>query len=534
MKPGYAKLAAGNYIIALQKSEDGAVSLIERLNVWQLLVFFVSEVLSRVKRGVTPLALLRHAFRAFDPSGGYGGIATLPRSQVLSHQAPPGALSRAYFDLLNVPHGVFSAAHPRIFVSITSPGDAASQSLVAQTYIHYTTNPAFRGDCAYFLSVPGNAWLGVNAFDTMVATALRTNAKVVYADVFIGELQTFSFAFDKRFHTHADMLSELVMVARSVADNDGLLNGLTFKDISRISRPLAQYNDPFNSSTTGRRSTPPAPKTSDQQVSCIIPTRDQVGLLACITQGLLDHSEGVKDIIIVDNGSVETETFALFERLKMRGVKIVRDGGDFNFSRLCNLGASHAESQVLAFINNDIQVTHHDWLVQMARQALRPNVGAVGTRLLYKDGSLQHGGIALGMFGHSGHPFRHWPRESWQRIPSLVHAGSRSAVTGAVLIVEAAKFNRVGGFDAVHFPVTMNDIDLCLRLNVLGFGCVYEPAGEAYHLEGVSRGEDSSPEKKERRNAELRYFIQKWAKAIEAELWFSPALSRTHESIRLL
>ncbi|CAL4869159.1 hypothetical protein MMA231_03450 (plasmid) [Asticcacaulis sp. MM231] len=533
-KPGHAKIAAGDYVLTLRKSDDNATVSIERMDHFELVVFFARETLKRIKLGTSPLALLRHARRALKASEDYGQVAELPVSQALSHHAPPGKLSRAYFDRLNLPQDIALAIHPRIYIDITSPGESAMRSLALQTYVHFTVDPVLRSTCQYVLALPGDAWLGVNALAIMAATGLQTDAKVVYADVFIGETPTFSFAFDKRLHTHADMLSDLVMVARPLDDNDGDLTGLTWQDISRISLPLAQYNHPFNSLNTGKRQIACNCARSDARVSCIIPTRDRAGLLANIARGLLDESESVEDIIVVDNGSIEPETHTLFERLRSRGVKIVRDDGDFNFSRLCNLGAAHAESPILAFINNDIEVARSDWLSQMARQALQPDVGAVGTRLLYKDGSLQHGGVALGMFGHSGHLFRRWPRESWQTIPSLIYASSRSAVTGAVLVIEASKFHRVGGFDSLHFPVTLNDVDLCLRLNEAGFGCVYEPAGEAYHLEGVSRGDDMSSEKQARRNAELRHFIRKWNKAIEAELWFSPALSRTHENIRIL
>ena len=116
---------------------------------------------------------------------------------------------------------------------------------------------------------------------------------------------------------------------------------------------------------------------------------------------------------------------------------------------------------------------------------------------------------------------------------SLTRLSSRMAVTAALMVVEARKFWEVDGFDEVHFPVTLNDIDLCLKLDKDGYRTIYEPQACAYHLEGVSRGLDISQKNRSRRAQEIQNFRKKWAHIFDADLWLSPAYSRGHERLML-
>lgn len=519
--PAHARLADGHYTVGIASNLRSPTWTIVRLGAGARLMFFANEFFKRLKGRQSPGAFIRQIGRVFSRANGMGTVA-----EAGAHArpaGPPSAGPLAKARLADILRGVRypDCEGPEIFVALGGDSDVAPPSLRSQSYKSFTTDPARRDSCDLFFNLPAGAVLAPDALQKLARPfADSPDVDLVFADVFHEGIPTYNFGHDPRLHCDSGNLSPIVLKRRTATAPSRIV---------RLGEPLA-----IVSTVATHYFPPPPPPPTDAPISCIIPTRDRADLLEQITTGLLDGSDGVNDIIVVDNGSAEAATFALFERLARRGVRVIRDDGDFNFSRLCNAGSGQATSPLLAFINNDIKVRHRDWLVNLARWAVRPEVGAVGTRLLYEDNSLQHGGVALGLGGVCGHPFRNWPEAAWSQVPSLIHPGTRSAVTGAVLMVEAAKFQAIGGFDAEHFPVTLNDIDLCLRLRRAGHDCVYEPAGEAWHLEGRSRGGDDAPEKRARRAAEIRTFLSRWAAEIGDEAWFSPALSRAHEDIRLL
>ena len=268
------------------------------------------------------------------------------------------------------------------------------------------------------------------------------------------------------------------------------------------------------------------------KISVIIPTRDRGDLLKnCVDS--LEGMQGVDDIIVVDNGSVEPETFLIFEHLRKQGVRVIADHGDFNFSRLCNFGAEVARNPILAFVNNDIEFIGKHSLSQMAKYCTLASIGPVGTLLLYRDNTVQHAGVALGLSGAAGHPWRHSTLSRIANEPSLRDVSLRSAVTAACMVVEAKKFWQIGGFDSINYPVTLNDIDLCLRLSEAGFQSLFVPQAVAYHLESISRGLDEAGSKKQRRIVEMQRFNDRWSRHFEDEKWLSPLYSRGSEIIKL-
>ena len=136
-------------------------------------------------------------------------------------------------------------------------------------------------------------------------------------------------------------------------------------------------------------------------VSVIIPTRDRPELLRTCTEGLLQRTDYPRiELIIVDNGTEDAEALTLIDELAKDGrVRVLRRPGRFNWSALNNDGARQAEGEVLLLLNNDIGVLHPDWMGAMVAHALQPGVGAVGAKLLYQDGRVQHAGITTDRLG---------------------------------------------------------------------------------------------------------------------------------------
>ena len=165
---------------------------------------------------------------------------------------------------------------------------------------------------------------------------------------------------------------------------------------------------------------------------------------------------------------------------------------------------------LLCFLNNDVEMVDDDWLSMMVRQALRPEIGAVGARLLYPDRTIQHAGVYMGIGGGAGHGHRFLRDDDAgyferARLPQQV-----SAVTAACLVVKREKFLAVGGFDEVDFPVAFNDVDLCLKLNERGWQSFYEPRATLIHHESKSRGSDRARPNKARFAGELAALKRKW------------------------
>ena len=229
--------------------------------------------------------------------------------------------------------------------------------------------------------------------------------------------------------------------------------------------------------------------------SVIIPTRDRGDLLAPCLQSLWHttteaRQQGLElELIVVDNGSVEPATAALLKDWQQRlgaAFVVARDDGPFNWSRLNNQAAARARGDVLLFLNNDVEALQPGWFEAMAAQALRPMVGAVGALLLYPDRTLQHGGLVVGLDGHAEHAYRQLP------LHHGVHRGRSQllsrwdAVTGACLMLRKELLQILGGFDE-GLPVEGNDVDLCLRLEQLGYHQVIPPEAVLLHHESQSR-----------------------------------------------
>lgn len=223
-------------------------------------------------------------------------------------------------------------------------------------------------------------------------------------------------------------------------------------------------------------------------VSVVIPSRDNVALLkACVDSIRLAEAENV-EVIVVDHCSAERDTLDwLDEQRNSRHLRVVRDDGGFNWSRLSNLGASLARGDVIVFLNNDVEVISPDWARQLAVIALRPEVGATGPLLLYPDDRIQHAGVVLGFGGFADHVYAGATiAQSLEScfVSPLVDRDV-SAVTGACLVTSRERFAELGGFDE-RFMVA-GDVDYCLRARSAGYRNIYCGRVRLYHHESRTR-----------------------------------------------
>lgn len=260
-------------------------------------------------------------------------------------------------------------------------------------------------------------------------------------------------------------------------------------------------------------------------VAVIIPTRNSLSYLRNCIDGVRGSDYPAVELIVVDNGSDDPATLDYLELLEGEGVRILRVAGDFNFSALNNIAARHARADFLCFLNNDVEIVDPDWLSMLVRQALRPELGAVGCRLLYPDGTVQHAGVVIGVGGGAAHAHKNVGASDEgyflrDKLPQRV-----SAVTAACLVLSKEKFLAVGGFNEVDFPVAFNDVDLCLRLNARGWQSFYEPRAVLVHHESKSRGSDSSKRNRLRFAGELAALKRHWATDRRRDPYHHPHLS---------
>ena len=274
-----------------------------------------------------------------------------------------------------------------------------------------------------------------------------------------------------------------------------------------------------------RRALPaPAPK-----VSVIIPTRDQARMLARCVDGVLERTDYASlELIIVDNDSVEADTFALFDRLKGDPrVKVIACPGPFNFSAMNNRAVEIASGDVVVLLNNDVEVIEGGWLREMIVHALRPEIGAVGAKLLYPNGRLQHGGVILGAGGVAEHYFLHAHPAHQGYYYNLFLTRRVSCVTAACIAVRRSVYLELGGLDEVDFQVAYNDVDFCIRLARRGYQILWTPDAELYHHESISRGSDQTLEKVERFRRERDCLVSRWSTQLAHDAFYNPNLSLT-------
>jgi O-antigen biosynthesis protein len=270
-------------------------------------------------------------------------------------------------------------------------------------------------------------------------------------------------------------------------------------------------------------------------VSVLIPTRDRADLLGRCVDGLLEGTDyPAIEVVVVDNGSRERRTSRLFERLSADDrVRIIHDSEPFDWCRVNNRAAAAARGSLLLLLNNDVFVRERDWMTEMVSHAVRPEIGAVGARLLYPDGRLQHAGVVLYAPSLASHVMRFAPADEPGPFGSFRVVRTVGAVTGACLMLRRRVFEEVGGLPEGALPVTLNDVDLCLRIRGAGYRIVYTPHACLTHMEGVSRESDENPAQFTRRMREWAMLRRRQGSAWDDDPYFNRNFALGDETLLL-
>ena len=253
-------------------------------------------------------------------------------------------------------------------------------------------------------------------------------------------------------------------------------------------------------------------------VSILIPNYEhQKDLERCLTSLYERTSYPNFEVVIVENNSQSPDLFAYYERLKTEhdNLRVITWEGRFNYSAVNNYGVTFCRGEHILLLNNDTEVIAPAWIEEMLMFAQRPDVGAVGAKLYYPNGTVQHGGVGVGIGGVAGHLHLYADADEGGYRDRLLYAQDLSAVTAACMMVKRSVWAQVGGLEE-GYALAFNDVDLCMKIRKAGYLIVWTPFAELYHYESRSRGMEDTPQKQRRFAQEVALFQERWARELAA------------------
>ena len=270
--------------------------------------------------------------------------------------------------------------------------------------------------------------------------------------------------------------------------------------------------------------------TETPSVSIIIPFRDRAELTRLCLETLLQNTDYPNyKVVLVDNQSVTKEAVEFVATAAVDGkVRFIRVDEPFNYSHLNNVATKGNDAEFFVFLNNDVFTTQPGWLRILVNEALAdPQVGIVSGKLLYPNGTVQHGGVILGVDGVAAHSFSGLVPHDPGFMGRAICAQDLSAVSAACMLARAEVFRQVGGFDEEDLAVAYNDIDLCLKFRQLGYRVIWTPAMTAEHHESLSRGSDMEASNLPRFVYEYELMTSRWEKELADDPFCNPHFGKT-------
>ncbi|MGI9072894.1 MAG: glycosyltransferase [Bryobacteraceae bacterium] len=267
------------------------------------------------------------------------------------------------------------------------------------------------------------------------------------------------------------------------------------------------------------------PISEGNRVSIIIASGGNVEILRDNLESLFTRTEYRNfEVVVVDN-SQDTHIQELLNEFATAGntVRYIDwRQQPFNYSKINNVAARQCETPILLFLNDDVSVINNEWLTSMVELIGRPEVGAVGAKLLFPNGSIQHAGVVMGLFDNCGHAFYSMDGALPHYFGFTEMIRNVSAVTGACLMTKADVFWKAGGFDEERLAVAFNDVDVCLKIGASGYRVLFTPFAQLYHHESFSKTQkDLIPHP-----TEVAIMQSKWREVIASDPYYSPNLTR--------
>jgi GT2 family glycosyltransferase len=266
-----------------------------------------------------------------------------------------------------------------------------------------------------------------------------------------------------------------------------------------------------------------------EKLAIIIPSKNALELIRPCVESLIDTIQIVNntEIIIMDNGSDDPLTKTWLSDINTHSmVRVIEHNYPFNWAEINNSALEYTDAEHLLFLNNDTLALERSWDETLRGLLARSEIGAVGARLLYEDGTIQHGGVLLYDASVAVHEAagQSCDNPHYMNRSALTH--HVSAVTGAFLACTRQNFEAVEGFDE-SFRIIFNDIDFCLKLRAKDLKVLYTPDITFNHLESKSRGYDHQDnEKAKRAKRESDRMKKKWGKTLEQDPYYPTKFAR--------
>lgn len=275
-------------------------------------------------------------------------------------------------------------------------------------------------------------------------------------------------------------------------------------------------------------------------VSILIPNKDHIAdLMTCLTSIVEKTTYASYEIVIIENNSEQQETEAFYRDLesgkipeyadlvRSERLRIVRYPGSFNYSAIHNFALPYTKGEYLLLLNNDTEVRSGGWIEELLGLCQQKDIGVVGAKLYYPDGTIQHAGVVIGLCGVASHLFIGASGDADGYAGRLKSVQDVSAVTAACMMTKRTVYEAVGGLTE-ELAVAYNDIDYCMKVRRAGYLVAFTPYAELTHYESKSRGLEDSKEKKDRLSREAGIFCRRWEKELEqGDPYYSPDLSLT-------
>jgi glycosyltransferase involved in cell wall biosynthesis len=262
-------------------------------------------------------------------------------------------------------------------------------------------------------------------------------------------------------------------------------------------------------------------------VSVVVPTRNSAASLRRCVESITARTAYARyEVVIVDNASDDAGTLGYLQAVtKTPNVRVLRQPQVQQDGALRNLGVEAAQGEVIALVDDTVEVIAPEWLSEMVSLALQPGVGAVGARLWHRK-RLQHAGILLGLghdgvagFSHQGMPAG---LEGYAGRAALIQ--SLSAVSGACLVIQKAHYRQAGGFDTEHLKEAFADVDFCLRLGELGLRTVWTPNAELFQHVPLGRAKMDGLRGGDRYLQDVAFMRQRWGALLQNDPAYNPNL----------
>jgi O-antigen biosynthesis protein len=245
----------------------------------------------------------------------------------------------------------------------------------------------------------------------------------------------------------------------------------------------------------------------DPVLSIILVLFNQVGLSYACLQSILKNTRARYELIIVDNNSTD-ETNFLLDRIE--GAIIIRNNENLHFLKANNQAIEYVRGKYLLFLNNDT-IVNKDWLPPLLETIEKEDVGAVGAKLVFPDGTLQEAG---GIIWSDGSGWNYGRGDDADK-PEYNYVREVDYCSGACLLVKKELFEQTGGFDNRFKPAYYEDTDLCFSLREIGYKVIFQPKSVVMHYEGATSGTDTFTGVKKYQEINKLKFVEKWGSILQ-------------------